>query len=363
MISRSFLYNQFWLYRLVCCARQVFYNWRIGRLTDSYKPLFIILFPFAILYGCIMNILCRGRVAKQMKEDLIKPFDDELSIVTMLKNEAPYVREWIEYYRLLGATRFYIYDNDSQDNVREVISDYIDSGIVVYKYFPGTYRQNVMAYTDAIKNYASKTRFMAVIDLDEFIVPIDDKLTLIDVLKNILRRKPYAAGVAVPWMMYGSSHHKKRPEGLVINNYLYRAQDSFMLNAKSFMLNVKTVFNPRLVNGHNNPHYPVYKYGAFSINENGHIVIGKFDTHKSCKQIRINHYFTKSEEEFRAKVTKGNVDTSSRTFDEFVKWDKNDVYDGIVLRYSEELKRNMQNGPNSTPLPRACVDDGGRSLI
>jgi hypothetical protein len=335
MINRSLLYNQVWLYRLVCCARQVFYNWRIDRLTDSYKPLFIILFPLAILYGCIMTLLCVRKVAKQMKVDLIKSFDDELSVVAILKNEAPYVREWIEYYRLLGATKFYLYDNDSEDNVKEVIRHYIDSGIVVYHYFPGKYRQN-MAYTDAISNYASKTRFMAVVDLDEFIVPIDDKLTLIDVLKNIVRQRPYAAGVAIPWLMYGSSHHKTRPEGLVIDNYLYRAQDSFMLN-------VKTVFNPRLANGYNNPHYPIYKFGAFSINENGHIVIGKFDNHKSFKQIRINHYFTKSEEEFRAKVARGTADKLlPRTSDNFVHWDRNDIYDGIMLRYVTQIKRNIQ---------------------
>jgi hypothetical protein len=278
-----------------------------------------------------------GKVAKQMKEDLINPFDDELSIVAILKNEGSYVREWIEYYRLLGATKFYLYDNDSQDNVKEVISDYIDAGIVVYKYFPGKYRQNI-AYTDAVNNYASKTRFMAVVDLDEFIVPTDDKLTLTDVLKNVVRLKPYAAGVAVPWLMYGSSHHKKRPQGLVIDNYLYRAADSFMLN-------IKTVFNPRLANGYNNPHYPIYKYGAFSINENGSIVIGKYDNDKSCKQIRINHYFTKSEEEFRAKVTRGTADKYlERSFDNFVQWDRNDIYDGIMLRYSERVKRNVQNG-------------------
>ena len=351
------LYKQVWLYRLVCCARQVLYNWRIGRLTDSYKPLFIILFPFAVLYGSIMTISCMGKVAKKMKEDLIKPFDDELSVVAILKNEAPYVREWIEYYRLLGATKFYIYDNDSQDSVKEAISDYIDSGIVVYKYFPGKYRQN-MAYTDAINNYASKTRFMAVVDVDEFIVPIDDKLTLIDVLKNIVRRKPYAAGVTIPWLMYGSSHHKKRPQGLVIDNYLYRAQDSFMLN-------IKTVFNPRLANGYNNPHYPIYKFGAFSINENGHIIIGKFDNNKSCKQIRINHYFTKSEEEFRAKVARGSADkTPDRSFDNnFVQSDKNDIYDGIMLRYSEEIKRNMQKRTKCNSGPRVCVGDEGTSRL
>ena len=333
--SGPWLYNQVWLYRFVCCARQVLYNWRIGPLTDSYKLFFIILFPFAILYGSIMNILCRGKVAKQMKVDLVKSFDDELSVVAILKNEAPYVREWIEYYRLVGATRFYLYDNDSQDNVKEVIGDYIESGIVVYNHFPGRYRQNV-AYTDAINKYASRTRFMAVVDLDEFIVPADDKLSLVDVLKDIVRQRPYAAGVAVPWLMYGSSHHDTRPEGLLIENYLYRAQDSFMLN-------IKTVFNPRLVSGYNNPHYPIYNHGAFSINENGRIVVGKFDRDKSCKHIRINHYFTKSKEEFQAKVARGSADTTpDRRPDHFVHWDRNEMRDEIMLRYSNRIKAAMQ---------------------
>jgi hypothetical protein len=335
MIDRSLLYNQRWLYLLICSARQVFYNSRVGRLTDSSKSLFIILFPFAVIYGGIMTIVRMGRAARQMRDDLVKPFDDELSVVAILKNEAPYVREWIEYYRLVGATKFYIYDNDSQDRLKTVISDYIDSGIVVYKDFPGKYRQN-MAYTDAINRYASKTRFMAVIDLDEFIVPVDDGLPLVDVLKNIVRLRPYAAGVSIPWLMYGSNHHKTRPEGLVIDNYLRRAEDSFMLN-------IKTVFNPRLASGCNNPHYPIYKYGAFSINENGHIVIGKYDNDKSCKQIRINHYFTKSEEEFRAKVARGTADTKcDRSPDNFGQWDRNDVYDGIMLRYSEPIRKNIR---------------------
>jgi hypothetical protein len=223
-----------------------------------------------------------------------------------------------------------------------VISDYIDSDIVVYRDFPGKYRQN-MAYTDAIENYASKTRFMAVVDLDEFIVPIDSQRTLPDVLKNIVRLKPYAAGVAIPWVMYGSSHNKKRPPGLVIENYVHRAKDSF-----TFV--VKTVFNPRLATGYNNPHYPIYRFGAFSINENGKIIIGKFDTSKSFKQLRVNHYFTKSQEEFSVKVARGTADKYlARSADNFVQWDKNDVYDGIMLRYATQVKRNMRDARERSP--------------
>ena len=67
------LYAQTCLYHLVCRARQVFYNWRIGRLTDSHKPLFVLLFPFAIVYGSLMNILRAGMAATRLKEDLATP--------------------------------------------------------------------------------------------------------------------------------------------------------------------------------------------------------------------------------------------------------------------------------------------------
>ena len=59
-----------------------------------------------------------------------------LSITAVLQNEAPYIKEWIEYHRLVGVERFYIYDNESTDNVKEILKPYIDLGIVCYHYVP-----------------------------------------------------------------------------------------------------------------------------------------------------------------------------------------------------------------------------------
>ena len=44
-----------------------------------------------------------------------------LSVVAIAKNEAPYIKEWIEYHKLVGVERFYFYDNGSTDNTREVL--------------------------------------------------------------------------------------------------------------------------------------------------------------------------------------------------------------------------------------------------
>ena len=34
----------------------------------------------------------------------------DLAIVTIMKNEAPYVKEWLDYHMLVGVKKFYIYD-------------------------------------------------------------------------------------------------------------------------------------------------------------------------------------------------------------------------------------------------------------
>ncbi|MDR2769872.1 MAG: glycosyltransferase family 92 protein, partial [Rickettsiales bacterium] len=59
---------------------------------------------------------------------------DELSIICMVRDEAPYLREWIEYHRLAGVSRFYLFDNESKDDIRRILQPYVDEGLVVYEY-------------------------------------------------------------------------------------------------------------------------------------------------------------------------------------------------------------------------------------
>lgn len=47
----------------------------------------------------------------------------------IFKDEAPYLEEWIEYHRLVGVDRFYLYDNNSSDDYMDRIRRYVDEGI------------------------------------------------------------------------------------------------------------------------------------------------------------------------------------------------------------------------------------------
>lgn len=67
----------------------------------------------------------------------MEEYKNKLSFVAIVKNEAPYIIEWIEFHKLVGVDKFYIYDNESSDNLKELLQPYIKSGIVVYHSSPG----------------------------------------------------------------------------------------------------------------------------------------------------------------------------------------------------------------------------------
>ncbi|MBQ4405038.1 MAG: glycosyltransferase family 92 protein [Selenomonadaceae bacterium] len=101
-------------------------------------------------------------------------FLHNLAVVAILKDEGNYLKEWLDYHLLAGVDHFYLYDNDSSDNQAEVAKPYIEAGLVDYFSLPGKAMQMV-AYNDAVKRFKFHCRYMAFIDLDEFVYPKVDR--------------------------------------------------------------------------------------------------------------------------------------------------------------------------------------------
>ena len=91
-----------------------------------------------------------------------------LGITAIVKNEARYLAEWIEYHRLIGVGKFYIYDNESTDGILAVLDKYIAEGIVEYRPITGKNRQND-AYNDSLNRHRKEVKYMAFIDAEEII--------------------------------------------------------------------------------------------------------------------------------------------------------------------------------------------------
>lgn len=221
-----------------------------------------------------------------------------LSLAAIIKNEAPYIREWVCFYYLNGVEKFYLYDNESEDNLREVLSDFVSAGIVEIINCPGKEKQ-VPAYNDALSRLRYKTQWLMIVDADEFMI-VNGNKKISEFLKDY---EKYAA-LAVNWVMYDYGGLLKKPEGLVLENYRTVHGKFHPKN-----LHVKSVINPRKVALCVNPHYCEYKGGNYAVNENFEKVVGPVTAVQSIEKIRLNHYYCKSYEEYEAKVARGLADS------------------------------------------------------
>lgn len=139
-------------------------------------------------------------------EDSVDVNNNILSLTVIVKNEAEYIIEWLEYHRMVGVKHFYIYDNDSTDNLFEKLSLYIKSNIVTYIKWPGQVQQ-LAAYYDALNRYKYETKYMGFIDADEFLVPVSNEY-LPAIIEDIFGENEKAGGIGVNWRNYGSSFHE-----------------------------------------------------------------------------------------------------------------------------------------------------------
>lgn len=271
-------------------------------------------------------------------------FEHEMAIVAILKNEGDYIREWLDYHIAAGVTKFYLYDNDSEDSLRDILQPYIDTEIVDYTYFPGECMQ-LIAYNDALERHRFDCRYMAFIDADEFICPYEGDI--VEVIHSIMKEVPSAGAVVINWRMYGSSGQEKKDLSHgVLERFRLRAKDDFEPN-----IHIKTVADPRRVALIDNPHFAIYLKGFHAIDEHGNpVVLSPFNKRNTVDRIRINHYFTKSREEWLEKRNRGRADAKGkRSLDEFEIYDNNDIYDDVVLKYWESRKGIVHQKTSGKP--------------
>ena len=139
---------------------------------------------------------------------------------------------------------------------------------------------------------------------------------------------PNAAGLAINWQMFGSNGQEKADYSRgVLERFTRRAPKN---------KHVKTIADQRKISYMTIPHFAVYFEGVFAVNENGGIVIGPFNEPVTDEKMVINHYHTKSREEYAKKVSRGAADHTTYHMKNFDSNDRNEEFDDGILRYRFE---------------------------
>jgi hypothetical protein len=248
-----------------------------------------------------------------------------LAVCAIFKDEAPYLAEWIHFHIAQGVERFYLYDNNSTDDWVTALKPYED--VVEVTHWPHESGQ-LVAYRDCFLKHRLDTRWLAVIDVDEFLFsPTGDGLL------EVLDRFPPCASVAANWRTYGTSGHIEPPDGGVLPSYRYRTPDTHPVNR-----HIKSIVFPALVVIFSNSHHFVGM--GPTLGESGDLVEAPWREPPTANLLRINHYYTRSllefDAKFEAKSNRARVNGAAQperpNHDEF-----NAVYDPILADPSGRL--------------------------
>jgi hypothetical protein len=266
----------------------------------------------------------------------------QLSICAIFQDEASYLKEWIEFHRLMGVEHFYLYNHHSQDHYQEVLQPYILAGLVELKDQPAiadTLKAfnalQCKCYTECLTRARGISKWVAFLDIDEFLFPTK-KQSIPDVLKNYEE----FGGVGVNWLMFGPSHiWKIPPNQLLIESLTLCATPKFTGNRY-----VKSIVRPECASHFENPHQPVYQKGYFGVNTDKLPIEGMWSAYYQVNKLRINHYWTREGEYFyrqkmeRHKRWRG--DPEEKAIKNFID-NLNAEQDQAILKFVPALKKAM----------------------
>jgi hypothetical protein len=266
--------------------------------------------------------------------------DFYLSACAIFQDEAPYLKEWIEFHQLMGVEHFYLYNNNSHDDFIEVLDPYLQAGIIELTNWPSPEEEDwtpyqQQAYNHCIQHCTGKTRWLAVLDIDEFMFPVEASN-----LKDFLQ--PYdcdtsIGGVKLFWQVYGTSGVDKIAENeLLIEKLTMKAVWNHPWNH-----HVKTICKPHKVSIFQ-VHRAWYKKGYKDIMTNGQEGPNR---PIQLNRARINHYWTRDEHFFY------NVKIPRRERLEKTHYSQNKINDYIncfnktpdlaIYRFIPQLKERM----------------------
>jgi hypothetical protein len=256
--------------------------------------------------------------------------------VAMVKNEENHIAEWIGYQIAIGFDTVILLDNCSTDNTKkhaEKLAHYADVRVLDWSIV--TPDSQLRAYEHSVQEFGYEFDWMAFFDSDEFLVP-NSGLEL----HSVLDARRDAAALAIPWSIFGSSGHRERPDGLIVENFLHRSEASFGPNR-----HVKSVIRPNTIRACLNPH-------AFDVDGAYQTLAGETITWAHAGVLdhvpdysygKLHHYFTRSWQHWMDKLDRGYRDVTQRKLTDFQIYDRNEVQDTSALWFPMKLRDVMSN--------------------
>ena len=235
--------------------------------------------------------------------------DHSYEICCIVKDEERFVREWAEWHLKLGFDRISLFEDWGSRSHLPALEGL--DGVDVYRMDGNVWglrnwhssRTQLELYEWFLDERKRDGRcdWVGFLDVDEFVM-LDEGLDL-DGLTHDFESFP---GLLLSWKFYGANGHVSRPSGGVMDSYTKEGGSDGCRSRWQ----VKSLVNVKLAEGMRNLH--VVEGG---VKTNGD---GDLDSSLCYDKGWINHYFSKSWEDFVERMSRrGNFHNDYRTYDSF----------------------------------------------
>ncbi len=274
-----------------------------------------------------------------------------LALCCIVKDEDPFLKEWIAYHTLLGVEHFIIYDNMSARPVQELLDGFAGPDLVTVRRVAGQSMQ-MPCYQNCLDDFGTEFKWIGFLDLDEFVCPTRDTD-----LRLLLSEFEAHAGLGLTWRIFSSSGHLGRPDGPVLHAYT----ECFPPEEMPDDIHIKSFVQPGRVSSVPTPHSFDYTPGNYAVTEDHCPIPGNTPFAPSTgKLARINHYFYRSQQDFEQKLRRGRADVAAPEYAHALQkfYDqarKKTLRDKKIQRFLPKLERLLQ-APYLNPPASPCPD-------
>lgn len=163
------------------------------------------------------------------------------TIVTTMKNEGPFMLEWVAYHRAIGFTDFLIYTNHCDDGTDRIAMRLEELGVVQHvdnQFKQGASPQRVALRRARREKIYDETDWIICSDCDEFLNVRADGGTLDDLFEAV----GGADAISLCWKIFGCGDRVAYEDRFVTEQFTWGAQEDFRGKYKA--LGLKTLFRP-----------------------------------------------------------------------------------------------------------------------
>ncbi|MBA3908758.1 MAG: hypothetical protein C0524_02505 [Rhodobacter sp.] len=287
-------------------------------------------------------------------------------LFSAMKNEAPFLLEWVAYHKAIGFEEVVICSNPSNDGTEELLAALAQAGEITHLQAtvpPGGSPQHMATQTFSLKVGFRDGDWYMWLDGDEFLnVHVGDRT--VHALVEAIGDRQVAL---INWRIFGSSGHKRFPGRFIDPAFTGAAETQFGLNCI-----VKSIFNfsPSITGfARHGIHRPLIERGSPLVPDNIVVGSGLSASDANARHLRwlkgddfvltsripraesgwalaqVNHYIVRTPDFFALKRQRGRgymprtkVDANNRHTDEFFAFhDRNEAEDRSILHWQDRV--------------------------